>query len=104
MISIGYWSVSDEDFAKIIENEGVSVDEFNKEEFDNIMKESLCDPSVGGGDPWRMGMKFHLERTLKRMREDGSLRKEQSEWFLTADIMIGILHPYAIQEILYWVV
>ena len=41
MVSIGYWSVSDEDFAKIIENEGVSVDEFNKEEFDNIMKESL---------------------------------------------------------------
>ena len=76
MVSIGFWSVSEEDFAKILEKEGVSVDEFNKEEFDNFMKESLCDPCVGDGDPWRMGMKFHLERTLKRMREDGSLRKE----------------------------
>lgn len=75
MVKIGYWSVSDEEFASILANEGVGVEEFNKAEFDTLIGESLCDPGVGGGDPWRVGMKFHVERVLKYMREHDSLRK-----------------------------
>lgn len=68
-MKVGYWNISDDKFRAILAKESVSLDELNREAFDILMEQSLCDSSLSGGDPWRYGVEFHTLCVLREMKK-----------------------------------
>lgn len=68
-MKVGFWSISEDDFRAMLAKEDVNIEDLNREAFDILLNQSLCDQSLSGGDPWRYGLEFHTLRVIKEMKK-----------------------------------